>query len=109
MLSRFLITGLALALAGCSRSNDSKLVGRWQLPRTAVKLTFRSDHTWQIEGQSPGVIGTGSWRCEGDQLITLTGKLHDNEVRYTVVALDRKKFVSRMAGYNDTITYERVE
>src|SRR3979490_1572359 len=109
MLNRYAIAALAIAaFAGCSRSSESKLVGRWQLPGTPIKATFRADHTFQMEtsdGHNSRVLVTGSWRCEGDQLLTTMqttdGKRQDSQERYTIITLNRTKFVYRRQHEKD--------
>lgn len=85
MVSRSLLASLIAAigfLAGCRRSIDEKLIGSWRLQGAPVDATFRADDTFTISTDNGR--STGTWRVEGNQLITIvptspSGKLIDTQ------------------------------
>jgi uncharacterized protein (TIGR03066 family) len=107
----------ALWVSSCSRSPDAKLVGTWEteIGKAKARVTYFDDHTVTatVEGQVAGST-EGTWRIEGDQLITQVRKSTlkpDNqgkEFRDAIAELEDDRLVV-MDSDRNVLTYKRVK
>lgn len=101
----------------CSRSPDARLVGTWETEIGGAKATvsYLDDHTVTatVEGLVAGST-QGTWRIEGDQLITTVRKStlkpanEGKEFRDAIAELEDRRLIV-MDSDRKVLTYRRVK
>lgn len=104
-------------MLSCNRSPDATLLGTWEadIGRAKARVTYFHDHTVtaNVEGEVAGST-EGTWRIEGDQLITRVRKSTLNpdnqgkEFRDAIAELEDDRLVV-MDSDRNVLTYKRVK
>jgi hypothetical protein len=112
----FAVVLASLFAASCGRSPDAKLVGTWRTEIGGARATvsYSDDYTVraEVEGQVAGMT-EGTWRIEGDQLITKVRKStlkpvnEGKEFREVIAELEDDQLIV-MDSDRKVLTYWRV-
>jgi hypothetical protein len=115
--SCLLLAFAALCVSSCGRSPDVKLVGTWEaeIGGAKARVTYFPDHTVtaNVEGEVAGST-EGTWRIEGDQLITQVRKStlkpanQGREFRDAIAELEDDRLVV-MDSDRNVLNYKRVK
>jgi hypothetical protein len=121
----FVLAVCAMALTGCNRIGEAKLLGTWRAEddQTIEEMACRKDHSftswtnWKNELTTPSVaIGAGDWRLQDRELVVHFTKYvpvdtcadEDKQIRFTIVKIDNDALLTKNSDGSKVLTYKRL-